>query len=66
MSSLPEKIEVTCPKCGESYGDWQRPSLEPATVSKCPHCGYELAQDRNMRQDGAWAPAIDDLDEEER
>ncbi len=60
MSSLPEKIEVTCPKCGESYADWYRPSHDPATSSNCPHCGFDLKVDRTVRQDGGWDTGADE------
>ena len=53
MSSLPEKIEVVCTKCGEEYAAWDRSTFDPATSSSCPNCGHEMASDQSVRQDGA-------------
>ncbi|HUT09378.1 MAG TPA: hypothetical protein VMY42_02690 [Thermoguttaceae bacterium] len=27
MTSPPEQIDVECPKCGQVYSDWYRPSI---------------------------------------
>lgn len=66
MSWMVDKVEVTCPKCGEWFEDWVRPSYDPATSSSCPICGHQLANDPSIRQDGALLTVIDDLDELER
>jgi predicted RNA-binding Zn-ribbon protein involved in translation (DUF1610 family) len=66
MSSLPEKIEVVCPKCGEEYAAWDRSAYDPATSSSCPHCGHEMANDQSVRQDGAWLPTADENEALER
>ncbi len=64
MSWAVQKIEVSCPKCGESYEDWERPSHEPAASTTCPACGHVLARDPSIREDGAWQPLlIDELEE---
>ena len=34
MSWPNEKIEVACPKCGETFEGWYRPSHEPAASSQ--------------------------------
>ena len=50
MTTLPEEITITCPKCGERYKDWYRPSMnltlddfdddyiEEASSVTCPSC----------------------------
>jgi len=62
MSSLPEMIEVMCPGCGEIFEAWCGPSVDPATSSDCPNCGFELAFDPAAYQDGLLEPAADDRD----
>ena len=59
MNSLPEKIEVMCPRCGEIFEGWCGPSIDPATSSDCPNCGFELAYDPDIYQDGFLEPAAD-------
>lgn len=66
MSWPVDKVEVTCPKCGEWFEDWVRPSYDPATSSRCPVCGHRLASDPSIRQDGALQVMIEDMDELER
>ena len=66
MSSLPEKIEVVCAKCGEIFDQWLRPPVDPAATATCPHCGYDLGGDQTVWQDGAWEPPTDDLEPVER
>jgi predicted RNA-binding Zn-ribbon protein involved in translation (DUF1610 family) len=63
MSWVIEKTEVSCPKCGESFEGWDRPSQEPAASSTCPTCGHVLAHDPSIREDGAWQPLTDDVEE---
>jgi predicted RNA-binding Zn-ribbon protein involved in translation (DUF1610 family) len=63
MSWMIEKIEVSCPKCGESFEGWDRPSQEPAASSTCPTCGHVLARDASIREDGAWQPLTDEVEE---
>jgi predicted RNA-binding Zn-ribbon protein involved in translation (DUF1610 family) len=66
MSSLPEKIEVACPKCGEEYAAWDRSSFDPATSSSCPNCGYEMVSDQSLRSDGAWQSLVEEPETPER
>ncbi len=66
MSSLPEKIEVICPKCGEEFGGWLRPSADPAVSSTCPTCGFALVSDDAVWSDGAYQPVLDELEVQER
>jgi hypothetical protein len=66
MSTMPEKLEVSCPRCGEDFGGWDRPFSDPAVTSVCPVCGYPLARDEAAFTDGAWLPSPDDLDAAER
>jgi len=65
MSSLPEKIEVMCPKCGEEFADWRRYSTDPAISAVCPHCGFDFAGDDRIRSEGEWQPP-DEPDEFDR
>ena len=66
MSTLPESIEVRCPRCGEAFGEWDRPLADPASSSVCPSCGHRLGADESLFRDGAWEPALDDLDATDR
>lgn len=66
MRTGPEMIEVFCPKCGESFGDWQRFGVDTAVSTRCPHCGYDMAHDEALRLDAAWEPPGDDLEATER
>ena len=56
MTSPAQPIEVECPRCGERYTDYYRPSinlslgetwtdeeLEEATSATCPACGCRVA-----------------------
>jgi hypothetical protein len=56
MSIHAEKIEVICPKCGDEFADWYRPSLDPAASATCPTCGYCLSDDSSVRTEGPWLP----------
>lgn len=60
MRSAAEMIEVSCPKCGEDYIDWDRPFETSPMQSPCPHCGYDMATDPVALEDGAWLPAVVD------
>ncbi len=54
MTSPPENITVTCPKCGKVYEDWYRASvnlalddfdddyLEQCSSATCPACGFKV------------------------
>jgi len=66
MTMLPEKIEVACPKCGETFDDWYQPSQDPATAAACPHCHFELSSDRSVRQDCPWSAAVEEVEAEAR
>jgi len=63
MSTIAELIEVTCPRCGERFSDWLRPSLDPATSATCPRCGHRLAEDPMVRTEGPWFEDDDDREE---
>jgi DNA-directed RNA polymerase subunit RPC12/RpoP len=67
MTSPVEEIEVQCPKCGQVYSDWYRPSinltlddfddeyLEAASTSACPECGHKVRHNvLTVREDGVW------------
>ncbi len=62
MGTIEEPIEVICPKCGEDFADWYRPSLDPATSSTCPRCGFDLTADREVRAEGPWLPEEEPLE----
>jgi DNA-directed RNA polymerase subunit RPC12/RpoP len=66
MNSIVEEIDIVCPRCGEEFTDWTRPSLDAITTSTCPRCGYRLADDRVLREDGIWALTTDDSENAER
>ena len=66
MNSIVDEIDVVCPRCGEEYTDWTRPSLDAITSSTCPRCGYRLAEDRLIREEGIWSLALDDGETAER
>jgi hypothetical protein len=59
MSSLPEKIHVMCPKCGEEFADWDRAPADPATSAVCPHCKFDFTADAAIRKEGRWQPEED-------
>jgi predicted RNA-binding Zn-ribbon protein involved in translation (DUF1610 family) len=67
MTSPPEKITIKCPKCGKTFKDWWRPSinlalddfdeayLREATLKTCPHCGTKIQLDSLLvDKDGVW------------
>lgn len=68
MTMPPEQIAVRCPKCGNVYQDWWRPSinlslgerfsdeyLEEASTSTCPACQYKVRHSVLLvREDGVW------------
>jgi hypothetical protein len=62
MSSLSEKIEIICPKCGEDFGAWSHTSVDPATSSSCPNCGFNLAGDPLLREEAPWQPTVEDTE----
>jgi uncharacterized protein (UPF0212 family) len=57
MTSPPQEIRVKCPKCGNVFGDWYRPSvnlmlddfdddyLDECSSATCPACGYTIELD---------------------
>ena len=63
MSSIAEKIDVVCLKCGEYFDAWCRPAGEQAMSSTCPYCGYDLSLDETAHEDGAWHLDLDDLED---
>lgn len=67
MSSPPEPITITCPKCQKAFETWHRPSmnlrmdnfdeayLREATLKTCPSCGAEIHLDSLIvGRDGVW------------
>ena len=66
MSWMVDKVEVACPKCGESFADWVRPSYEPAISSSCPFCGHRLEHDASVREDGSLRAAVEEPEEPDR
>jgi DNA-directed RNA polymerase subunit RPC12/RpoP len=66
MSSIAEKIDAVCLKCGEYFEARYQPSQEQSRFSTCPYCGYDLSLDETALEDGAWNPEIDELEELER
>jgi DNA-directed RNA polymerase subunit RPC12/RpoP len=67
MTMPPENITVVCPKCGKTYEDWYRASMnlqiddfdedyiEEASSATCPHCGYKVHLDvLVVTDDGQW------------
>ena len=60
MSMTAEMIDVTCPRCGERFAQWSRPSLDPANSATCPRCGHRLAEDPALRAEGPWLEEDDD------
>ncbi len=67
MTMPPENITVVCPKCGKTYEDWYRASMnlqiddfdedyiEEASTATCPHCGYKVHLDvLVVTDDGQW------------
>lgn len=67
MTSPPKKVKVKCPKCGQVYDDWYRPSIdlaldhfddeyiEEATTATCPHCKHKVSFEvLIVREDGVW------------
>jgi endogenous inhibitor of DNA gyrase (YacG/DUF329 family) len=66
MNSTYEMIEVLCPRCGETYAHWQRPTTESATSLSCPRCGHDPASDRLIHEDGIWSLTADEEEAAER
>ncbi len=67
MSSPPEQITITCPKCQKPFETWHRASMNlrlddfdeeyirEATVKTCPHCGVKIHLDSLIvGKDGVW------------
>ena len=66
MSSTEELIETCCPRCGESYAHWERPTLESVIPPTCPHCGHDQAFDRLIHLDGIWSLTAEEEESIER
>lgn len=62
MSTASEVVEVVCPKCGEWFADWRSAAADPATTARCPECGFRLADDHSVWQEGVWLPDADEPD----
>jgi hypothetical protein len=60
MGPSEELIEIFCPRCGDAYAHWERPTSGSAVPSSCPHCGYDPAVDRLIHEDGIWTLTADD------
>lgn len=56
MTSPPQRVTVSCPKCNRVFEDWYRPSInlslgepwtdediERATTVECPHCKHRFS-----------------------
>ena len=66
MTSPIEEITVECPKCGRSYEDWYRASvnldldplddeyLESCSTAKCPHCQHKVDLSLLVVEDGVF------------
>jgi ribosomal protein S27AE len=66
MTSPPRQIKVECPRCGSSYEDWYRPSinlnlddfdedyLRQASTATCPTCGYVVELSTLVVQGDIW------------
>lgn len=66
MSSTEEMIDVFCPRCGEPYAHWERPTMESAMSFTCPHCGHDPAVDRLIHEDGIWSLTAEEEEPAER
>jgi predicted RNA-binding Zn-ribbon protein involved in translation (DUF1610 family) len=72
VTSPPKQIEIECPRCGEVYIDWYRPSMnlelddfdekyiDEASSAVCPKCGYKVRFEtlliEDLGRDRAAAP----------
>ena len=66
MSGPVEQIEVECPRCGTTYEDWTRGSLNRdieeidddyvrlASTATCPSCGHVVTLGLLVVKDGVW------------
>ncbi|SVD42145.1 uncharacterized protein METZ01_LOCUS394999 [marine metagenome] len=66
MTSPIEDITVECPKCGRSYEDWYRASvnldldpfddeyLESCSTATCPHCQHKVDLNVLVVEDGVF------------
>ena len=66
MTSPPEFVTVICPKCGNQYEDWYRPSvnldlddfdekyLDECCSAVCPKCGHKVYFESLVVKDGAF------------
>jgi len=66
MSSTEELIETFCPRCGEPYAHWERPTLELVMPLICPHCGHDPSKDRLIHEDGLWSLMAEEEESVER
>ena len=75
MTMPPEEITVTCPKCGETYKDWYRPSMnlmlddfdddyiEEMSSVTCPSCETKVRMGSLVvGEDGTfWVPGMTEV-----
>ena len=66
VTSPPEEITVQCPKCGHSYEDWFRASInldldpfdseyrEECSTAKCPQCTQTVNLDMLIVENGVF------------
>ncbi len=67
MKAFDEQIQVSCPRCGETYDDWLSPAEEGeaqpeasgrpggSAASTCPGCGHRVLHELlAAREDGVW------------
>ena len=75
MTMPPEEITITCPKCGETYKDWYRPSMnlmlddfdddyiEEMSSVTCPSCETKVGMGSLVvDEDGTfWVPGMTEV-----
>ena len=59
MALLPEKVELTCPRCGEVFAAWAV-EREPATQAVCPACGFALGSEPHVAEEVVLESQADD------